>query len=117
MGQTTLTATSLTRNTGVACTEGGGTAINASNTMRVLYPDHGRLLVWIDSAHANTAATFAVGDFCAAGKGTLTHAVGNNVIEMIWVDTDRFKDSDGYVEWSWHADSAGFCQCFTLPQG
>ena len=100
MATTTLTATELTINTGQAITQGTGTAINASNTMKVLYPKQGRLLILIDSDHADTAATFAVSDrFVAKGKGTLEHAVGDAAMEIIVIESDRFKKEDGYVYW------------------
>lgn len=117
MATTTLTATALSYNTGQAITQGTGTAINASNTMRVLYPKEGKLLILVDSDHADTAATFTAGSFTASGKGALTHAVGNAAMEIILVESDRLKNSDGYVYWTWAANSAGFVQCYTLPNG
>ena len=116
MAQTTITAVSLPKNTGVVCTEGAGDAINTANTMRVAYPVEGQLIILIDSNHGDTVATFIAGDYSAAGKGTLAHAVGNGTQELIRVDSDRFKDSDGYVEWSWAANSAGFVRAFTIPR-
>lgn len=115
MAYTTHTATALTMNTGSAVTQGAGTAIVQANTDRVKYPRHGKLIIWIDSDHADTVATFAAGDLIASGKGTLAHAIGNGVAEIIVIDSDRFKDNDGYVEWTWAANSAGFVRCFTLP--
>lgn len=116
MATTTLTATALTRNTGQAISQGTGTAINDANTMRVLYPKEGRLLILIDSDHADTEATFAVSDyFVAKGKGTLAHAVGNAAMEIIVIDSDRFKKKDGYVYFTWATNSAGYVQVYTLP--
>jgi hypothetical protein len=116
MAQTTLTATSLPKNTGVVCTEGAGEAINTANTMRVLYPIDGQLIIWVDSNHADTAAVFAVGAYSASGKGTLTNAVANGAQEIIRIDSDRFKNSSGYVEWSWATNSAGFVRAYTIPR-
>ena len=116
MAYTTHTATALSMNTGSAVTQGAGTAIVEANTDRVLYPRHGKLIIWIDSDHADTVATFTAGTLLASGKGTLEHAVGNATAEIIVIDSDRFKDDDGYVNWTWATNSAGFVRCFTLPQ-
>jgi len=116
MAYTTLTATAMTMNTGTAVTQGAGTAIDATKTGRVLYPRHGKLIIWCDSTHANTTMIFSAGDLIANGKGTVTNAIGSGVAEMIIIDSDRFKDADGYVEWTYHADSTGFLRAFTVPQ-
>ena len=115
MATTTISATELSMNTGSAATQGAGTEIVEANPFRVLYPRHGKLIIWIDSDHADTKATFTAGDFIASGKGTLDHAVGNGTAEVIVVDSDRFKDDDGYVNWTWASNSAGYVRCFLLP--
>lgn len=117
MAVTTLTATALSFNTGQVISQGAGTAINTANSMRVLYPREGKLLIFIDSDHASTSATFTAGSFIASGKGTVAHAVGNTVMEVIVVESDRLKNNDGYVAWTWATDSAGYVNCFTLPNG
>ena len=115
MAYTTHTATQLAINTGSAVTQGAGEAIVGANTDRVLYPRHGKLIIWIDSDHADTVATFTAGNMIAAGKGTLAHAVGNATAEVIVIDSDRFVDSSGYVNWTWATNSAGYVRCFYLP--
>ena len=117
MAITTLTATALTKETAQVITAGSGTAIDPANSMIVAYPREGKLLIIIQSAHASTAATFAASDyFTAAGQGTLEIAVGNGVTKLVvFLSSDRFKQLDGTLEWTWAALSAGFVQVYTLP--
>jgi hypothetical protein len=116
MATTTLTATAITKNTAQAFTQGTGTAINADNTMKVLYPKEGKLLILIDSDHASTAATFAVSDeFTAKGQGVLTEAVADTTMDALILESARFKKADGYVYWTWATNSAGYVQVYTLP--
>ena len=117
MAITTLTATALTKETAQVITAGSGTAIDAANSMIVAYPKEGKLLIIIQSSNAATAATFAASDyFTAAGQGALTFAVGLGITHMIvFLSSDRFKQLDGTLEWTWAALSAGFVQVYTLP--
>jgi len=115
MAVQTVTPTALAFNTGQVVTQGSGTAIDASKTMEIAYPKDGKLLIIVDSTHANTAATFSASDvFVAAGKGTTALAVGNGIAKAIIVESDRHKLNDGVVEISWHADSLGFVQAYYL---
>ena len=118
MATTTLTATALAVNTAQAITQGTGTAIVAANTMKVLYPKMGKLLILIDSDHADTAATFTAADFFTGkGIGTLEVAVGDTAMKMVIVESRRLKNDDGYVYWTWATNSAGYVQVYTLPPG
>jgi hypothetical protein len=122
MATTTLTATDLDYGEEQDISQGGGTAINAANTMRVLYPKNGKLLILIDSDHADTAATFKAGGenkggFLAAGLGDWTPtAPGDTKLDLIMIDSDRFKDMDGYVYWTWATNSAGFVRVFNITE-
>ena len=116
MAETAITPAVVSRNTAFVLTPGAGTAINDANTMAIPYPVDGKLLIVIDSDHASTAATFAVGHGVAAGQGTLTVAVGDTVESAVIIDTDRFKQADGDVIISWATNSAGFLRAFYLPK-
>lgn len=124
MAVTEVTPTTFAMETDVVATGSGGTAINASNSIEYKYPKHGKLLLMILSAHANTAAYIAAGDSgVATGLGAYTWAVGNAVYEMLIVDSDRhlIKTGSGATAWSgvisitWHADSAGYIRAWYLP--
>lgn len=111
----TITPTDLAFNTGQVITQGSGTAIVAADTTRIAYPKEGKLLIIVSSTHANTAATFAASDvFTASGKGTTALAVGNGVMKGIILESDRHKQNGGYLQATWHADSAGFIQAYNL---
>lgn len=115
MAETTISPTTLTANTASVISQGGGTAINTSNTMHFAYPKEGRLLILIDSDHASTSATIGAGAFIAAGKGTSTVAVANGAMSMFFVEGDRHVDEDGEVVITWAADSAGYVRAFYIP--
>lgn len=115
MATVAITATSLVKNTEQAVTQGAGTAIVEANTNKVLYPKEGKLLLWVDSDHADTALVIGAGDFVAAGKGSLTWEIGDTTAEILIVEGDRFKDSDGYISWTYATNSAGYVRAFNLP--
>lgn len=102
--------------TAVVITAGTGTAINPSNSMTVVYPKDKKLLIKIESSHANTAATIGVSDFgVAAGHGTFAMAVGNGVSKLFMVpESARLKLATGLISITWHADSAGYLTAFAL---
>ena len=114
MAETTVTPTQLSFNTGVEISQGAGEAINTANTMHFAYPNAGKLLIVIDSDHADTAAVVGAGDFVAAGKGTTTIAVGNGKSYLFIPESDRHVDEDGNVVLSWAENSAGFVRAFYL---
>ena len=125
MAVTEITPTALVKGTteGVV-TQGAGTAINTANTMEILYPKEGKLLLWVDSDHASTAAVISAGDAgVAKGLGATTWAVGNTVAEIFLPDSDRHLIATGdgasafkgCIEISWATDSAGFLRAFYLP--
>jgi len=108
MSETTITPTQMVAGTEIVVTAGVGTAINTANTMVIAYPKNGKLILYCDSNHTDTAATFTAGVGVSAGLGTFTWSVGNGVAEMIMLDSDRLVDADGNLEITWAANSAGF---------
>lgn len=102
--------------TAVVITAGTGTAINGANSMTVVYPKDKKLLLKIESSHANTAATIGVSDFgVAAGQGVYTLAVGNGVSKLFMVPpSSRLKLATNLISITWHADSTGFLTAFAL---
>lgn len=115
MATTTITPTTISKNSGQLVTQGTGTAINTSNTMEIAYPDEGRLLVLIDSDNAATSATFAAGFGVDSGLGSLAVAVADTKMTAVVLDSARFKDSSGNLSITWAASSAGFVQAYYLP--
>jgi hypothetical protein len=87
-----------------------------ANTLKIPYPKDGKLLILVDSDHADNTLTFTASDFFTAkGKGTLEHAVGNAAMELIIIDSDRLKNDDGYIYGTWATNSAGYVQAYYLP--
>lgn len=117
MAETRITPTQMSYHTAYAVTQGAGTAINASDTMAFAYPKHGKLLIQIDSDHADTAATIAVGFGIDSGQGTSSIAAASGVSVVFMVESSRHKQADGDVIISWAANSAGFVRAFYLPAG
>lgn len=116
MAETTITPTTMSKDTAITLTQGAGTAIVDTNTMAIDYKKDGKLLIVIDSDHADTVATFAVSDFgVASGLGVQTLAVGSGVQKGIIISSDRHKQSDGDIIISWATNSAGFVRAFELP--
>jgi len=125
MAITEVTPTALVKGvTEGLVSQGAGTAINTADTIEILYPKEGKLLLWIDSDHASTAAIISAGDSgVAVGLGAKTFAVGNTVAEIFLPDSDRHLKKvglgasafKGCIEISWATDSAGFLRAFYLP--
>lgn len=115
MATTVITPTDVSLNTAAVITQGAGTAINDADTMSFAYPRHGKLLILIDSDHADTEATFAAGDKINSVMGTLAIAVASGVQSMVILESDRFKDNDGNITCTWATNSAGFVRAFYLP--
>lgn len=117
MGITVIVPTLMVKDESDEITAGVGTAINTGNTMTILYPKNGKLLIVIDSNHADTAATVAISDyFTGEGQGTKTIAVPDTEIHMFIVgDSARYKTKAGIISISWAANSAGFLHAFDLP--
>jgi len=120
MAETTITPTLLTKagSDGVVITPGAGTAINTANTMIVAYPKNSKLLLTIDSNHADTVATIAASDFAIeAGLGAVTYAVGDTVEHLLVVpDQARVRKADGNIDITWATNSAGFVTAWYLPK-
>ena len=115
MAETTITATAMTAGTAIVVTAGIGTAINTSNTMHIAYPKNHKVIIYVDSNHASTSASFAAGDGVSKDLGAFTWAVGDTVAAMMVLDSDRLVDSDGELVITWATDSAGFLAAWTLP--
>jgi hypothetical protein len=121
MAITEITPTTVTLDTGFTLTQGAGTAINTSNTMEIPYPKQGKLLITIDSDHADTEAVLSAGYGVAGAAGSL--AVGNTIIQGFIISSDKnviavgdgasaFK---GCVQITWATNSAGYIRAFYLP--
>lgn len=123
MAVTEITPTQASLDTAFALSQGAGTAINAANTMEIPYPKQGKLLIVIDSDHADTAATFSAGFGVSAGLGALTVAVGNAAQSGVVLSSDRLKvlkgdgasALGGVLQIAWAANSAGFVRAYYLP--
>lgn len=124
MAVTEITPTDISLDTAQAFTQGTGTAINESNTMEIPYPKQGKLLILIDSDHADTEATFTASDFgVAKGLGDLAVAIGDTAMKAVILSSDRLLQSKGdgdntiagVLEISWATNSAGFVQAYNLP--
>lgn len=125
MSVTELTPTPIVQGvTEAVVTQAAGTAINNANTIEIKYPKNGKLLLWVDSDHAATAAIIAKGNTGVnIDKGACTWAVGNGTAEMFIPESDRhlIVTGDGSSAWkgvisiSWAANSAGYIRAFYLP--
>ena len=108
MGETTITPTQMVAGTAIVVTPGVGTAISTSNTMVIAYPKQGKLLLYLDSNHDDTEATFSAGVGVSAGLGSFAWAVADTVTAQMMLDSDRLVDEDGNLEITWATNSAGF---------
>ena len=118
MATVAITPTQLSVDDGSAITQGAGTAIVAANTNTIAYPRDGKLLLVIDSDHADTAATVAAGFGVAAGQGSVEYAVADTVSELIVVGpSSKLKNTSGNVSITWATNSAGYIRAFYLPEG
>ena len=108
MAETVITVNQMVAGTEIVVTPGIGTAINTANTMVIAYPKQGKLVLYIDSNHASTAAVFTAGVGVSSGKGAFTWTIADTVTEMMMLDSDRLVDADGNLEITWATDSAGF---------
>lgn len=121
MAVTEITPTTATLDTAITFTQGAGTAINTANTMEIPYPKQGKLLIVIDSDHADTEAVLTAGYGVAGAAGSL--AVGNAACAGFIVSSDKnviavgdgasaFK---GCVQITWATNSAGYLRAYYLP--
>jgi hypothetical protein len=115
MSVTTVTATTLTKDTGSVSTYSGLTSINTSNTGRVLYPKEGRLVFLLQSSNAATSLVFDASDY-GINKQAVTVAATSGVEKVFVLSSNKVKQSDGYVTWSYAASSAGYVGCFVIPE-
>lgn len=117
MSVTTLTPVAIAKNVATADIKiAGGTAINASNTMEVAYPQEGSLLILINNTYAGSkTATISAGDFLAAGQGDLAVPIGQDEVVGLVLSSDRFKQSTGVISISFAASMTGFVKTLSLP--
>ena len=119
MAITVITPTLMVKDEADDITAGVGTAINTANSMTIAYALNQRVLIVIDSNHADTAAIIGVSDyFTGKGQGTKTIAVADTKISMFIVgDSARYKTKAGLISITWATNSAGFLHAFLLPVG
>jgi len=115
MAVTTITVNAVTPGTGIVITPGIGTAINTANTMSIAYPKNRKLILYLDSNHADTSASFAAGDGVSKDLGAFTWAVGDTVTQAMFLDSDRLVNSSGNLVITWATNSAGFLAAWSLP--
>lgn len=116
MATVAITPTQINKNEGFTLTQGAGTAIVQANTNTIAYPKDGKLLITIDSDHADTTAVVASGFGTEAGLGTVSYAVGDTVIKGFIVgDSARIKNASGNISITWATNSAGYIRAFYLP--
>ena len=116
MATVAITPTQLSADTGVVITQGAGTAIVAANTNTIAYPEEGKLLLVVDSDHADTALTVGAGFGVNSGQGSVEYAVGNTIEHLIVVgNSAQLKDADGNISITYATNSAGFVRAFYLP--
>lgn len=112
-----ITPTALAVNVEQAVTQGAGTAIVSADTNKIAILKNKKILLWVDSDHANTALTIKKSTWATEkGFGDLVWAIGNTIAEILVVgDSARFANADGDLEMTWHTDSAGFIRAYYLP--
>lgn len=117
MAVTTITATALAVNTASAdLPVTAGTAINASNTMRIAYPREGKLFLVLNNTYAGSkVVTVKAGAYISEGIGDYAITMAQDDVVFLVVDSSRFKDFDGYINLSFAASMTGFVQAFSLP--
>lgn len=94
----------------------GGTAIDATKSNSVLYPQEGKTVVIIQNTFAgNKKVTVKAGAFLAAGQGDLEITIPQNDVFYFVPTSDRFKDADGKVMFTYEADMTGFIRAIYLP--
>ena len=117
MATVRLTPTQIAKNVEQVITQGAGTAIVQADTNLIAYPKNGKLLLIVDSDHADTAMVIGASTWATEkGFGALTWAIGDTVAEMLVVgDSARFVNADGDLSITWATNSAGYVRCFYLP--
>lgn len=118
MAVTTLTATTLVKDTmsaDLAITS--GTAIDASKTMEVAYPQEGKLLLVLNNTFAGAKVfTVDAGDFnIASQKGALAMSLAQDDVRFLVVSSDRFKKQTGVLSLSFEASTTGYVMAFLIP--
>lgn len=117
MAYTLLTATALAKNTISADLPiTAGTAIDKTKTMHVLYPREGKLVLVLNNTYAGSSViTVSAGEYHANGIGSLAITMAQDDVRFLVLDSDRFKDFDGYINLTFDANTTGYVQAFSLP--
>lgn len=117
MSVTTLTAVAISKDVASADIKiAGGTAINASNSMAVEFPEEGKLLALVNNTYAGAKkVTFKAGDFISAGIGDLEASLAQNDVQAFVLSSDRFKDYEGNLNIEFEASMTGFVKVLSLP--
>jgi len=117
MAVTTLTATSLSRNTVSAdLPVTAFTAIDADKTMKVAYPREGKLVLILNNTTAGSKVfTISAGEYHANGVGDYEITMAQDDVRFLVVDSDRFKDFDGNVAIEFEDSTTGFVGALSLP--
>ena len=117
MAVTTLTATQLALNTVSAdLPVTGMTAIDATKTMEVAYPQQGKLLLVLNNTYAGEKVfTISAGEYLGLGQGAYAIAMAQADVRYLVVDSMRHKKMDGVLEISFAASTTGFVGAFLIP--
>lgn len=114
MAITVITPSQFVSDTAVVITAATGTSINTSNSMTIVYPQDGALLVKIESSNSATAATLAAG--FGVDAQTEVYSVDSGVSSLYVVgSSSKIKSSGGKVVITWATSSAGYLSAFYLP--
>ena len=121
MAITEITPTQISLDTGVVVTAAAGTAIDTGNTIEILYPKQGKLLIKLQAVGATATATLSVGYGVAGGANSMSCTTGVSKLFVISSDKSVIAVGDGATPFygclqiTWVAASAGFIQAFYLP--
>lgn len=119
MADTTVTPIQLVENVMSADSPiAGATAIVAANTFKIPFPREGRLLLVLNNTFAGAKVfTIKAGSdaFIASSVGDLALSLAQDDVRFIMVTSDRFKQSDGYVNITFESGTTGFVQAIALP--
>lgn len=123
MADTTVTPTALVLDTASATLAiAGGEAINAANTMSIVYPREGKLeLILNNTDAAAKVVTVAHGDAVGSGVGDMEISLAQNEVKYVVLSSARFKtfgvgtSGGGEITLSFEAGTTGFVRAITVP--
>lgn len=117
----TLTARTLTADTTTPSTYpiASGTAFTDATTLDVAYPQHGKLVLVLNSTYAGAnTITIAAGDFIASGQGNLVVVTAQNGVYYVPITSSRFKTGAagaGTVNITFGTSNTGFVEALIIP--